>query len=155
MNYKFDNNQPINKRINPSDYKYCEYCGTTLPRVSKSDYCERCQEILLFHEVKDFIRCNDVNEYQVADYFNLPLRVVKGWILDGRIEYKQTSTGQKTLNDTLVCESCGTPVNFGSLCPKCLKSLNRNLKGFGLQKLPREERMRFLNNEMTFYGDDK
>ena len=147
MNSNFNNNDPkATIKQTPINYKYCEYCGATLSRNSKSDYCQRCQEILLFHEVKDFIRTNDVNEYQVADYFELPLRVVKGWINDGRIEYKETPDGGKTLNNRMVCESCGTPVTFGSLCRKCLKALNQNMKGYGLQNATREERMRFLSN---------
>lgn len=142
----FDNNPRKNGQPNAINYKYCEYCGTTLPSTSKSIYCKRCQEIILFHEVKDFIRANDVNEYQVADYFNLPLRVVKGWIQEGRIEYKQTPEGGKTLNNRLVCESCGTPVTFGTLCRKCLKLMNNNMRGYGMQATTREERMRFLSD---------
>lgn len=142
----FDNNPNIPDKRTPIDYKYCEYCGGILPRNSTSDFCKSCQEILLFHEVKEFIRANDVNEFQVAEYFELPLRVVKGWIKEGRIEYKELPSGEKTLNNTLVCEACGAPVTFGSLCRKCLKLLNRNMQGYGMQTLTSEERMHFLNN---------
>lgn len=145
MNSNFEHGPKPNVKNNPI-YKYCEYCGTMLPQNSTSDYCEPCQQILLFHEVKEFIRANDVNEHQVADYFNLPLRVIKGWIKEGRIEYKETLNGEKKLNNNLVCENCGASVTFGTLCRKCLKELNRNMKGYGLQTATREERMRFLRN---------
>lgn len=149
----FDNNPNMNDKSTPINYKYCEYCGGILPRNSNSDYCKTCQEILLFHEVKEFIRANDVNEYQVAEFFGLPLRVVKGWIKEGRIEYKETPNGEKTLNNKLVCEACGAPVTFGTLCSKCLKLFNQDMKGYSMQPVTREERMRFLSN--IKFDDDK
>ena len=142
----FDNNPNINNNNTNLNYNYCKYCGGMLPRNSNSEYCRTCQEILLFHEVKEFIRSHDVNEYQVADFFGLPLRVVKSWIKEGRIEYKEMPSGEKTLNNKLVCEACGTPVTFGTLCRKCLKLFNQDMKGYGMQSLSREERMHFLDD---------
>lgn len=142
----FDDNPKKRGIINSSNYKYCEYCGTTIPSDSDSDYCDNCREIILFHKVKDFIRENDVNEFQVADHFGLPLRVVKSWIKEGRIEYKETSVGAKALNNNLKCEHCGAPVTFGTLCPKCLKLLNNNVKGYGMQTSRGDDRMFFLDD---------
>ena len=68
----------------------CKSCKRPLPKDYAQDLCTRCQEIQLFHDVKDYIRSNDVNEYEVADHFNIPLRQVKEWIREGRIEYKET-----------------------------------------------------------------
>ena len=68
------------------DYKYCEFCMVPIPRSQEIPYCPACQEKIIFHHVKEYIRENDVNEFQVADHFNIPLRMVKNWIKEGRIE---------------------------------------------------------------------
>lgn len=132
---------------NTIDYKYCEYCGAPIRRNSEEPYCAQCRERILFLEVKDFIRANDVNEFQVAAHFGIPLRIVKGWIKEGRIEYKETPNGKKAINNNLSCERCGSPVTFGTLCPKCLKLLNKNMHGYDLQKPQDDDRMFFLNND--------
>ncbi len=67
----------------------CQLCGRLLPRSATSNTCSRCKNDLLFHEVKEFIRANDVTEFQVAEQFHIPLSRVRGWIKEGRIEYKQ------------------------------------------------------------------
>ena len=131
---------------NNSNLKYCEFCGSPIYKDTETPYCERCREKALFQEVKDFIRSNDVNEFQVAAHFNIPLRVVKNWINEGRIEYKETPTGFRSLNNHLQCEKCGAPVAFGTLCGKCLKQLNKNIRGYDMQKVQEEDRMFFLNN---------
>ena len=128
------------------NYKYCEYCGAPIPRSSEETFCDRCREHVLFQRVRDYIRANDVNEFQVAAYFGIPLRVVKGWIKEGRIEYKEMPAGQRTLNNHLHCERCGAPVSFGTLCTKCLKLLNKNMHGYDLQKPQQDDdRMFFLD----------
>jgi len=139
---KFDTENTIN-------YKYCEYCGAPISRKSDEKYCELCRERVLFHKVKDYIRANDVNEFQVAAHFGIPLRIVKGWIKDGRIEYKEMNNGKRAINNNLRCERCGAPVTFGTLCPKCLKLMNKNMHGYDLQKPPKDDdRMFFLNNDI-------
>ena len=141
----FDEN-PKRKKTDSSNYKYCQYCGTTMPITVKHPYCDSCRYIILFQEVKDFIRENDVNDFQVAAQFGLPLRTVKGWIKEGRIEYKETAAGAKALNNKLKCERCGAPVTFGTVCPKCLKLMNNNVKGYGLQQTTQgDDRMFFLD----------
>ena len=103
-------------------YRQCSFCGRPLPRGFEGDMCPACMEQELFREVKDFIRSHEVNEYQVAEHFNIPVRVVKNWIKDGRIEYKEIG------NDNIIgihCQRCGSPVSFGTLCPKCLKLLKK------------------------------
>lgn len=131
---------------NTIDYKYCEYCGAPMHRNSVERYCAQCRERVLFLQVKDYIRANDVNEFQVAAHFGIPLRTVKGWIKEGRIEYKETANGERSINNHLSCERCGAPVTFGTLCPKCLKLMNKNMHGYDLQKPQQDDdRMFFLN----------
>ena len=51
------------------NYKYCEECKRPLPLTYKENLCPSCIEQKLFREVKEYIRENDVNEYDVAEHF--------------------------------------------------------------------------------------
>ena len=108
---------------NTSDkYKYCEFCGRTLPKHYEGTLCPTCQEAQLFRNVRDYIRANTVNEYEVAEHFHIPLRQIKEWIREGRIEYHEVDTAS-TISG-MHCQRCGAPVSFGTLCPNCLKLMN-------------------------------
>lgn len=121
--------------------KACENCKRPLPRDYKEALCPACIEARLFYDVRDYIRENDVNEYQVADHFNISIRQVKAWIREGRIEYKTDNSASIA---GLHCQRCGAAVSFGALCPKCLKILNGN-KGYGSAKSGENNKMRFLD----------
>ena len=126
------------------NYKECEYCKRTLPIHYEKTLCPNCLDAQLFHEVKDFIRSNNVNEYEVAEHFGIPIKQVKAWIREGRIEYRTSESGSSI---SMHCQRCGAPVSFGTLCPKCLKLLNGN-KGVSMQKLNSgDSKLRYLDNE--------
>ena len=124
----------------------CKSCGKRLPLSYKDDYCPACLDMMLLQEVKEYIRKNDVNEYQVAEHFGIPLRQVKEWIREGRIEYN-TSTSSNTISG-MHCKHCGAPVTFGSLCPKCLKILNGG-HGTVSATSGSDTRMHYLDHEGT------
>ena len=128
-----------------NNYKQCAVCKRPLPNNYKEDLCPHCLESQLFNEVKEYIRSNDVNEYEVAEHFSIPLHQVKAWIRDGRIEYKQTDTSKIA---GLHCQRCGAPITFGTLCPKCLKLMNGN-KGYsgGYTSGADGKRMHYLDKE--------
>ena len=94
-------------------YKYCEFCGRTLPKHYEGTLCPTCQEAQLFRNVRDYIRANTVNEYEVAEHFHIPLRQIKEWIREGRIEYHEVNTAS-TISG-MHCQRCGAPVSFGTL----------------------------------------
>ena len=75
------------ERKNSIHHKYCSHCGALISRNSELSFCARCQETVVFREVRDYIRQNNVNEFQVAEHFGLPLSVVKYWMNERRIEY--------------------------------------------------------------------
>ncbi len=130
----------------------CPQCGRTLPaNYPKGEVCPACKEMNLFADVRDYIRANDVNEFEVAIHFNIPRMKVKQWIQEGRIEYKDEND-TKFLSHGL-CELCGTPIPFGSLCAKCKRRVNdRQRQGFAIIKPAEEdEKMRFR----YFEGEDK
>lgn len=125
-------------------YKQCEFCGRPLPNDYEDVLCPRCKDNKLFHDVKEFIRANQVNEYEVADHFAIPLKQVKAWIREGRIEYNTTSES-RTISG-MHCQHCGAPVTFGSLCPKCLKLLNGG-RGTAAANNTANSKMHYLDNE--------
>ena len=134
---------------NTSDkYKYCEFCGRTLPKHYEGTLCPTCQEAQLFRNVRDYIRANTVNEYEVAAHFGIPLKQVKEWIRDGRIEYRTENAASNV--SALHCQRCGAPVTFGTLCPKCLKVLNQHGSTVTFSKdknNTNDSRMHYLDNE--------
>ena len=87
-------------------------------RFHEGTLCPTCQEAQLFRNVRDYIRANTVNEYEVAEHFHIPLRQIKEWIREGRIEYHEVNTAS-TISG-MHCQRCGAPVSFGTLCPNCL-----------------------------------
>lgn len=124
----------------------CSFCGRRLPKHYEGEFCPACADVKLFHDVKDYIRANDVNEYQVAEFFHIPLSKVKGWIREGRIEYRIQENAIGNIS-SMHCQHCGAPINFGTLCTQCMKLLNKNMHGYGQQKLKQsdDDRMRFLD----------
>uniref|UniRef100_UPI0040560934 hypothetical protein n=1 Tax=Agathobacter sp. TaxID=2021311 RepID=UPI0040560934 len=129
-----------------SSYKQCEFCQKPLPKSYTPNICPGCIENNLFSDVKEFIRSNDVNEYQVAEHFHIPLRQVKNWIKEGRIEYREN--GEPFVSFGRVhCQQCGAPVSFGTLCKKCLKNLNKNMHGYDSKKEQEDSKMRFFDTE--------
>lgn len=138
----------MQKQVNLfSDLKQCEICGRPLPNSLKETLCTHCQETKLFQDVKEYIRSYDVNEYMVAERFNIPIKKVKGWIREGRIEYKDQEA-QKTI-EGLHCQKCGVPITFGTVCTKCMK-LQNGMKGYENRVLTADSK----NNKMRFLDKD-
>ena len=123
--------------------KECTICHRLISTKFEGDICPACQEEMLFSKVKEYIRSNRVNEYMVADHFQIPLKKVKNWIKEGRIEYVEKD---KQIVGTK-CEHCGKPVTFGVLCPDCMRLLNYKNKQIHLTAPDlntEKDKMRFL-----------
>ena len=118
----------------------CEICHRTLPQDYTEDICPACKERELFSQVKDYIRSNDVTEFDVADHCHITLHKVKEWIREGRIEYKELQTPALV---NLHCQMCGEPIQFGNLCPKCQRKANTSGSSTALP-LKDDERFRFF-----------
>lgn len=123
------------------NYKYCEICRRPLPLNYNGNICPNCVQHQLFQKVKEYIRQNDVTEYQVADHFQIPLSRVKQWIREGRIEYKEDHLNSRV---TMHCQKCGEPISFGILCSKCLKQQNMSVHSAAQPQEP--QKMRYLEN---------
>ncbi|MCR5145000.1 MAG: hypothetical protein K6B67_06810 [Lachnospiraceae bacterium] len=81
----FNNNSFSNK----SNKKTCRNCGRYLARSNQGDLCPECSDEEIYAEVKEYILHNNVTELQVAEKFNIPLKQVKSWVKDGRIDYRK------------------------------------------------------------------
>lgn len=123
------------------NYKYCEECRKPLPLTYKAALCPSCIEQKLFREVKEYIRTNDVTEYDVAEHFNIPRQRVKQWIREGRIEYKDNHLNTISMH----CVKCGAPITFGTLCTKCLRLQGSTGYSAGPGKAE-DSRMRYLDD---------
>lgn len=123
--------------------KLCSICHRSLPDNYEGDMCPVCQENQLFSDVKEYIRAQDVTEYQVAEHFNIPRMLVKKWIAEGRIEYKEQE--EKIVN--LHCSLCGAKITFGTLCQKCYREKYHTAAGYVPLQLGEKSKMRFLDKE--------
>ena len=103
------------KANNPD--RICKNCGATFLSRHSRPICNSCYEEVLFSQVKKYIRENEVTEFEVANYFRIPIRLVKKWIRQGRVEYKEN----KLSTENLYCKTCGTRINFGNYCCDCLR----------------------------------
>ncbi|MCR4955268.1 MAG: hypothetical protein K6A30_01100 [Lachnospiraceae bacterium] len=129
------------------NYRYCKDCMKLLPSEYEFDLCPTCIEQRLFREVRDYIRANDVTEYDVADKFQIPVRRVKAWIREGRIEYQKTED-KKIVGSR--CARCGEPIMIGDFCPRCIKYMQApkaRLKG-EFENID-ASRMRFLDDKKS------
>lgn len=113
-----------------SNYKECIQCKRFMSVRYIPNICPICEEINLFREVRDYIRENEVNAFQVADKFNLPLEKVKTWIRCGKIEYK----GRARRKEEYFCLKCGKALFKGSYCPQCEQEAIRTI-GMEYQKI--------------------
>lgn len=96
--------------------KQCIRCGRNMHQMYPEDLCPACMEIELFHQVKEYIRENDVNEQDVAEHFDISVKKVRDWIREGRIQYKGESADKIS---SVTCKICGKPISFGVTCPEC------------------------------------
>ncbi len=102
-----------------------------VPKTYEKDLCPDCEREQLFRDVKEYIRENDVTEYDVALEFNIPHHQVKQWIREGRIEYKDNHLNT-SVHTPKKCVQCGAPVPFDNiLCSKCKRQQKNEPPTFG------------------------
>lgn len=97
--------------------RICKNCGSVFLSRHSRPICNSCYEEVLFSQVKKYIRENEVTEFEVANYFRIPIRLVKKWIRQGRVDYKEN----KLSTENRHCKTCGTRINFGNYCCDCLR----------------------------------
>lgn len=122
-----------------NNVRYCLQCHRILPKNSDADFCDVCAELNLFKEARDFIRANDVNEDQVAEFLDIPVSQVRQWIREGRIQYK----GHDGKLTSLFCNICGKPIEYDTVCAECRR----------YEKLQVVAKARSLDNSRMRYLD--
>ncbi|MDO4166613.1 MAG: FeoC-like transcriptional regulator [Eubacteriales bacterium] len=120
----------------------CKQCGRALPLQYSEDVCPACKEMNLFHDVKDYIRNNEVNEADVAEHFEISHTKVRQWIREGRIQYKDTDSGKIS---SVYCQICGKPLDFGSVCADCRHL--QNLEVIAKAYKQEDGKMRFMDKK--------
>ena len=131
----------VSESLFSNNMRSCKECRRDLPEEYNEEVCPACKERILFSQVKEFIRENDVTEFDVAKEFEIPLFKVKGWIREGRIEYKELQ--QPTVKH-IHCQKCGKAISFGSLCTECLRKANISGSA-AFTSGEEEDRFRFLH----------
>lgn len=134
------------------EYKYCEICNVPMPLTYENSVCPGCVEEKLFRDVKEYIRSNDVTEYDVAYEFHIPIRKVKKWIQEGRIEYKEDITQKNIMH--VHCKVCGKPISFGTICSNCLKQSASSNQVLVSSKQETENRNRIGHISFLTNADD-
>lgn len=120
--------------------KFCAWCHCPIPIDSETEFCENCAESMTFREIREYVREHDVNEFQLAEAFGIPLRRVKQWIREGRLEYKDLLNTVVNLH----CQRCGKAIQFGNFCPECNRAEYGVKGGFdALKANDADEQMRF------------
>lgn len=137
-----------NRSKNITETRECKQCGRSLNEDYNEDICPSCKEMNLFADVKEYIRLHDVKEMDVARHFDIPISKVRKWIKQGRIEYK-TPDG-KTVSGVR-CRVCGKKIEFGIVCPECLR--RQKLKVTAKHEQSQPEEMRFLGENRQ--GNEK
>lgn len=133
------------KKLFQENYRCCKECGRELPENYEGEICPNCQEQQLFYEVRDYIRSENVTERDVADHFQIPIRKVRSWIREGRIEYRED---EKPALTSLHCMRCGKQIYAGTYCPECNKIINGPV-GVVLAKEPFEQsKMRYMEKNI-------
>ncbi len=128
------------------EYKECKHCHKMISADYPGEVCPECEEDYLFAQVREYIRDNEVNEFMVAEKFQISLRKIRGWIREGRIEYVDEDTRIVGTQ----CQRCGKPVGFGMLCPSCMRLLHYSNKKIQLAEdvsNKKQGKMRFLDEE--------
>ncbi len=126
----------------------CRICGRRIAEDQESEYCLACQDQMLFAEVRDYIRENDVRDWQVAQHFGIPIARVKKWIRDGRIQYKDEQTARDVIMERY-CQVCGKLIDFGSVCTECMQKIKLNERHGSLGAIPgmEHDKMHFLDDK--------
>lgn len=125
------------------NFKLCRECSRPLSHSYEEECCPACLERQLFSEVKEYIRTNTVNEHDVAQHFHIPLKQVKYWIREGRIEYKTDSPD--TNISAIHCQVCGAAIRFGNMCSRCTHAINTG-RGYSItSKNNKDSKMRYID----------
>ncbi|MDO5293721.1 MAG: flagellar protein [bacterium] len=106
------------------ELKTCRNCKRLYNYFVGQNLCPSCMTELdnIFRDVKEYIYDHpEATMQQVADEFQIAIRVIQGWVREERLEFSSSSAVG------LPCETCGTMIKSGRYCPACKKNMVEQL----------------------------
>ena len=73
----------LTEKIFPININTVNFADARFQNIMKERYVPLVRKHSFFRNVRDYIRANTVNEYEVAEHFHIPLRQIKEWIREG------------------------------------------------------------------------
>lgn len=72
----------------------CKQCSNKFFKATNPDVCRACEE-LLFNDVREFVRDNDVATMsEIMNEFDVSKKLIEKWIKHGRLEFTKGELGQ-------------------------------------------------------------
>jgi ribosomal protein L32 len=93
----------------------CEQCGKLFSSLS-SRLCPECADRMdtYLGKAKEVLyRRPDIGVMDLAEEANIPFDVLKTFMREGRLQFRQTGTA------LIDCEMCGRPIISGTKCQAC------------------------------------
>ncbi|MDO5519151.1 MAG: flagellar protein [bacterium] len=130
------------------ELKTCRNCKRLYNHFIGQNLCPACVAELdaIFRKVKEYIYDHpEATMQQVADEFEIAIRVIQGWVREERLEFSNSSAVG------LPCEICGTLIKSGRYCVGCKKNMVEQLSSAYKTKQPQEtDSSRQNSNKMRF-----
>jgi len=107
-----------------NELRNCKKCNRLFSSVDGSTLCSRCNVKVDdgFNRVREYIYDNPVSSIKdVSKGTSVSADVILKWIRDGRIILAENSS-------ISFCQRCGSPMDGGRFCGKCVKELADGLK---------------------------
>jgi flagellar operon protein (TIGR03826 family) len=104
--------------------KECARCKKLFDYVIGPPLCRECkeQDEKDFHRIKDFLYENPNSTMaDISKELNISVRKITRFLKEGRLETK------KFKNIVLRCKKCGTPIDNGDYCSKCMLNLRKEM----------------------------
>lgn len=103
----------------------CKKCGR-IYADDNFDLCPKCRnnDVDEFKRVKDYLYKYPGADIQVvSDETGVDTKKILKFLRDGKLEIKDDSP-----NLILDCERCGTPIQTGRFCQKCVSEMQREFR---------------------------
>lgn len=108
----------------PMNLDYCPRCGKLFARGMR-DICPNCVKDIEdeYEKCVAYLKENrHITIQQLSEATEVSVRQITRFIREGRISVNAFP------NMYYGCESCGSPIREGNLCPNCIKKLSNEIK---------------------------
>ena len=127
-----------------NELRNCRKCNRVFSSVEGATLCSRCNVTVddVFSRVREYINDNPVSSIKdVSKATNVSSDIILKWIRDGLIILAENSS-------ISFCQRCGSPMDGGRYCGKCIRELADGLKeGIGSKDTRPKAGMHIKENE--------